>query len=56
MKVTVTTQSIENGYEWDIGQARKFLNVGSLYTVKTEFEHDLRGKEVVSLVELLQAS
>jgi len=33
-KVTVTEQSINNGYEYDKQKAQKFLKVGGIYTVE----------------------
>ncbi len=33
-KVTVTEQSIKNGYDYDKEKAEKFLKVGEIYTIE----------------------
>lgn len=40
-KVTVTKESLENGYEWDSEKAKAFLKIGHIYTVSIAWEDDL---------------
>lgn len=39
-KVTVTEQSIINGYDYDMEKAKKFLKVGEIYTVESMEVHN----------------
>ena len=46
-KVTVTEQSIKNGYDYDKQKAEKFLKVGEIYTIEKMEVHNLSSNVVL---------
>ena len=48
--VTVTEQSIQNGYDYDINKAKKFLKVGEIYTIDRMEVHNWSSSVVLQEV------